>query len=172
MLKVQRKMQSPSLPPPLSLPSLSYLIFLLKRQGIISFIGSVIGSPWGSVPVARFCSTLHTSLMPSRYSFRHWSTSVMWREYCRREGGGGGAHRIFNKQYWGPQQCICTVCIYLYRTESYEYCVKERYLIMRNGGWDKCYLVLIEYWHVPHSHPPVLLLTCPPCSRYHCMCIN
>ena len=83
-----------SLSPSLSPSSLSpYLIFLLKRQGIISFMGSVIGSPCGSVPVARFCSTLHTSLMPSRYSFRHWSTSVMWREYCGRK------NQMLNKQY-------------------------------------------------------------------------
>ena len=128
------KVHNLSLPSPLSL-SLSYLIFLLKRQGIISFIGSVIGSPWGSVPVARFCSTLHTSLMPSRYSFRHWSTSVMWREYCRREGG----HIGYSINNIGPPNSVYLhVCIY--HTGGHEYC---RYLIMRNRGWDKCYLVLI-----------------------------
>lgn len=53
----------------------------LNRQGIISFMGSPMGSPWASLPKAKFCSTLHRSLMPLRNLLRQLSTMLMWREY-------------------------------------------------------------------------------------------
>lgn len=60
---------------------------------MISFMGSAIGSPCASVPNAKFCSTLHKSLMPLRNFLRQLSTMWMCKEYYKgrddMQGGKG-----------------------------------------------------------------------------------
>lgn len=62
-----------------------YFISRLKRQGMISFMGSPMGSPWASVPRAKFCSTLHRSLMPLRNRLRQLSTILICKEYYKKD---------------------------------------------------------------------------------------
>lgn len=59
----------------------THFISLLNRHGMISFMGSPMGSPWASVPSAKFCSTLQRSLIPLRNFLKQLSTILICREY-------------------------------------------------------------------------------------------